>query len=386
MDPTAFAYFQRGVNLQQKGVYDCAIQEYDRALKIEPDNIDILLNCGAACLQKGWVEKAINLLVRVLEKNQDNTLALYNIGKAFLYSEDYESAVEVFRRLNALTPEDKDVRRLLAASLRQVGKYREAVDINLDILDFLSSDVNALLELAGDLKMLERFENALTVYKKASEVARDSIEPLIGVYKCQLKLGNNEKAIIALKRAMMIEPQNQKLITMLADIYIDEGKIQEAVEILVKAMETIPDAEMLHDKYNEMVRRLPILKKKTNIANYVTTQSNFETEVYNILDSLYDGKIQLDAAIGELEVLRSREPGDLLVADELANLFFQSRQYDKASEIYSALLLSYPKEPKHRIDLAKSLSMKGDIEAARETLTSSIKELGPIAEFELALT
>ena len=386
MDATAFEFFQKGVSFQQRGVYDCAVQEYDKALKIEPDNVDILLNCGAACLQRGWVEKSINLLVRALEINPDNTLALYNIGKAFLYAEDYESALEVFKRLNALTPEDNDVKRLLATSLRQVGRYRDAVEINLGLLDFLSNDVNALLELAGDLKMLERFEDALTVYKLAADVARDSIDPLIGIYHCQMRLSNTEKAITALKRAIMIEPQNQQLITMLADIYINDGKIQEAADIIVKAMETIPNADILRDKYNELIRRLPILKKKTKVANYVETQSKYETEVYDTLDSLYDGKISLEAAINKFEALKNLEPNDLLVADELANLFFQSRQFEKAAEIYSDLLLNYPEEPKHRVDLAKSLTMNGDVEAARATLVDSIKELGNIPEFELALT
>lgn len=386
MNANAFEFFQKGISFQQRGVYDCAVQEYDKALKIEPDNVDILLNCGAACLQRGWVEKSINLLVRALEQNPDNTLALYNIGKAFLYAEDYESALEVFKRLNMLTPEDKDVKRLLAASLRQVGKYREAVEINLGLLDFIGNDVNALLELAGDLKMLERFDNALMVYKLAANVARDSVDPLIGIFHCQIRLGNVEKAITALKRAIMIEPQNQQLITMLSDVYINEGKIQEAAEIIVKAMETIPNADILRDKYNELVRRLPILKKKTNVANYVETQSRYETEVYDTLDSLYDGKITLEAAIDKFDALRNLEPGDLLVADELANLFFQSRQFDKAAEIYSDLLLNYPDNPKHRIDLAKSLTMKGDVEAARETLADSIRDIGHIPEFELALT
>ena len=62
MNANAFEFFQKGISFQQRGVYDCAVQEYDKALKIEPDNVDILLNCGAACLQRGWVEKSINFL------------------------------------------------------------------------------------------------------------------------------------------------------------------------------------------------------------------------------------------------------------------------------------------------------------------------------------
>lgn len=385
MKDAAFEFFQRGIGFQQRGFFDVAVQEYDKALKIEPDNIDILLNCGAACLQRGWVDRAIELLVRVLEKDTDNTLALYNLGKAFLYSEDYEDALEVFVRLHKLSPDDKDVKRLIASSLRQIGKYREAVEINLGLVEYISGDINALLELAGDLKMLEHFDEALSVYKKACDVACDSVDPFIGVYSCYIRLGNVEKAMAALKRAILIEPCNQKLVIMLVDLNLNEGKIQEAADTITKAMETIPNADLLWEKYNEMVRRLPVLKKKTTVANYVDTHSKHETEVYDVLDALYDGRIALDFALKEFEALRSREPGDLLIADELANIYFQSRQYDKAAEIYSDLLINYPEKYKHRIDLAKSLTMKGDIDAARTILKDSIRDLGHAPEFELAL-
>jgi tetratricopeptide (TPR) repeat protein len=385
MNQEAFEHFQKGIGFQERGFFDVAVQEYEKALKLEPGNIDILLNCGAACLQRGWVEKAIELLVRVLEQDTDNTLALYNLGKAFLYSEDHEAALEVFRRLVKLSPEDKDVKKLIAISLRQIGKFREAVEINLGLLDYLEDSLEALLELAGDLKMLNRFEEAITVYRRASEKAVDSVDPFIGMYSCFMKIGNTEKAVAALKRAILIEPCNQALVIMLVDVNLNDGKIQEAANIITKAMETIPDAELLWEKYNEMVRRLPVLKKKNVVANYVNTYSKYETEVYDILDALYDGRVKLDLALREFEALRSREPNDLLIADELANIYFQARQYDKAAEIYSDLLINYPEKPKHRIDLAKSLTMKGDLEASRTILKDSIRDLGHIPEFELAI-
>jgi hypothetical protein len=68
-----------------------------------------------------------------------------------------KTRLEVFVRLHKLSPDDKDVKRLIASSLRQIGKYREAVEINLGLVEYISGDINALLELAGDLKMFRAF-------------------------------------------------------------------------------------------------------------------------------------------------------------------------------------------------------------------------------------
>jgi len=383
---TAREYFDKGVDLQQRGLFDHAIEEYEKALKLEPENVDVMVNLGAACLQKGLSDRAIKMLSRALEKNSENSLALFNIGKAFVYREEYETALNAFNRAAAILPEDKDIKKSIAACLRALGQHARAADMMLEILDSISGDAKALMELGDNLRLLERYDEALEIFRKASSVACDSILPLLGIYHCQLSLGNREKATTALRRAIMIEPANQDLLVKLSDIYLGDGKIQEAVEIINKGLETIPEPWILQEKYNEMARRLPVLRKKAGSTKLVNRTSPFEVEIYDILDNLYDGKIRLEVAVKELETLRQREPADMMVADELANLLFQARQFDRAAEIYSELYLSRPKETRYRIDLAKSLAMKGDTESARTILKDALRDLGHVAELDLALT
>lgn len=383
---TAREFFDKGVDLQQRGLFDHAIEEYEKALKIEPENIDIMVNLGAACLQKGLSDRAIKMLSRALEKNPENSLALYNIGKAFVYREEYDTALNAFNRAAAILPDDKDIKKSVALCLRSLGHHGRAADMMLELLDSIASDAAALIELGDNLRMLERYDEALEIFRKATGVACDSILPLLGIYHCQLSLGNREKATTALRRAIMIEPANQDLLVKLADIYLTDGKIADAVEIINKGLETIPEPKLLQEKYNEMARRLPILRKKAGAAKLVSRTSPHEVEVYDVLDNLYDGKIRLEVAVKELESLRQRDPADVLIADELANLLFQAHQFDRAAEIYSELYMSRPTETRHRVDLAKSLAMKGDTEAARTILKDALRDLGHVAELDLALT
>ncbi|HPT44967.1 MAG TPA: tetratricopeptide repeat protein [Candidatus Rifleibacterium sp.] len=383
---SALELFQKGVDLQQRGLFDHAIEEYEKALRLEPENIDVLVNLGAACLQKGVAERAVKVLNSVLAREPQNSLALYNLGKAYMYRENYDLALLTFKKAASILPGDNDVKKLIARCLRLMGKYRDSVDITLGLLEMIAADVPALLELAGDLKMLERFDEALDIFRRASTVACDSVEPLRGIYECQVRLGNRDKAMTSLKRAVMIEPANQQLLVALADLHLADGHIQEAVDIISRGMETIKEPRLLQEKYNEMARRLPVLKKKAVASAMAVRQSPYETEVYDILDALFDGRVRLDVAVKELEALRGREPSDLLIADELANLLFQARQFDRAAEIYSELYMARPNQTAHRVSLAKALAMKGDVEAARTILKDSIRDLGHVAELDLAIT
>lgn len=383
---TAQEFFEKGVDLQQRGLFDHAIEEYDRALRLDPDNINIMLNLGAACLQKGLSDRSVKLLKKVLEKEPDNNMALYNIGKAYVYREEHETALAHFSHALTLLPDDIDVKKLIAVCLRHLGKIDQSVAITFALIDTIAGDVAALLQLGDDLMQLERFDEALDIFRRAGTVACDSIVPLLGIFQCQLRLDNREKAVTALKRAIMIEPANQELLIKLVDVYLGDGRIPEAVEVINKGLEAIESPTLLREKYNEMARRLPVLRKKAAAAKLESGLSRHETDVYDILDGLYDGRIRLEIAVKDLEALRRKDPADLLVADELANLLFQAREFARAAEIYSEVHLSHPREPRHRIDLAKSLAMKGDSEAARAILRDSIRDLGHIPELDLAMT
>ncbi len=262
---TALEFFQKGVDLQQRGLFDHAIEEYERALKLEPENIDIMVNLGAACLQKGLSDRSIKLLAKVLEKDPNNSLALYNIGKAFVYREEYETALNAFNKAAALLPEDKDIKKAIAGCLRCLGQNGRAADIMLELIDMISSDVKALLELGENLRQLERFDEALDIFRRASLVACDSIAPLTGIYNCQMSLGNREKAMTALKRAIMIEPANQELLVKLADMHLNEGRIQEAVDTVCKGLETIASLDCCRKNIMKWRAGFRFLKRKRRL-------------------------------------------------------------------------------------------------------------------------
>jgi tetratricopeptide (TPR) repeat protein len=382
---TAQEYFLKGIDLQQRGLFDNAIEEYERALNLEPENNDILVNLGAACLQKGLSDRAIRLLSKALKADPDNSLALYNIGKAFVYQDDFESALLAFERALELLPEDLEVKKSIFHCYQKLDNIESAAELGESIIEKMIDDSGFLLMLGDIFMRLEKFENALQIYRKASAVACDSIEPLMGIYYSQLALNNREKAATTLKRAMMMEPENQQLQVMMVDLLLEDGCIQEAVDLLKKGISSLEDPSMLQDKFNELARRLPILRKKVDAAGLRVKQSAYETDVYDILDNLYDGKTSLDIALKELNSLRQRDPDDLFIAKELANLLFQSRDFEKAAEVYSEIRASVPSDPNSRVELAKSLAMNGDSEAARAVLKEAVRDLGHCPELSMAL-
>ena len=377
--------FQKGIDLQERGLYDHAIKEYELALNIEPNNVDILINAGAAYLQKGLGDKAIKLLRQALANEPNNSLALYNIGKAYIYIGDYSMALASFERAEVIIPEDVSVKKSLAFCHKFLGNLNEAAEILFSIVDALTDDIDALLTLGNIFLEIQDYKKALDVFRRASTVNCSSILPLLGIFEAQLANGNVDKAMTTLRRTIMMEPHNQELQIKLVDLLLDTGKIQEAVDTLKRGLTSLPKHDLLQEKFNELARRMPILKKKASASEFQKIQSPYETDVYDVLDALYDCKIDIEVAVKELKVYRRKSPNDLFVAEELANLLFQARAFEEAAALYSEIFMSHPQEPQYRVDLAKSLTMNGDSEAARKILTDAIRELSSLPELVMAM-
>ncbi len=188
-----------------------------------------------------------------------------------------------------------------------------------------------------------------------------------------------------LKRGLMVDAANPAFNVLMVELLIEQQKIDEAVELLKKAMTLNPDQPSLRAKMDELVRRMPILKKRADPGTLVKKTSPFETEVYDVLDALYDGRINLQDAENALRGLQKKDPADLFIAAELANFYFQTRRFEDAVSLYSQIFKSAPELAEHRVNLAKSLAMSGYIDSGKELLTESTRDMPNVVDFVLAL-
>ncbi len=98
----------RGHEALQQGMYDQAIEHYDRALAIDPNYTDALNGKGVALASLGRYQEAIEYFDRVLAIDPERPTALNNKGVALLNLGRYQEAIEYFDRVLAIDPNDID--------------------------------------------------------------------------------------------------------------------------------------------------------------------------------------------------------------------------------------------------------------------------------------
>jgi len=110
-----------GAILLVKGRLDEAINEYQKALALEPGSPNAENNLGKAFIQKGWTAQAIPHLQVALEREPDNAEICNNLGYALLHEGKVDEAIPQIRKALALRPIFPEARFNLADILLKKG-------------------------------------------------------------------------------------------------------------------------------------------------------------------------------------------------------------------------------------------------------------------------
>ena len=75
-----------------KGEIDRAIEDFNKAIELNPEFDIAYNNRGVACIGKGEFDRAIEDYSKAIELNQDYAEAYYNRGETWLCLEEWEKA------------------------------------------------------------------------------------------------------------------------------------------------------------------------------------------------------------------------------------------------------------------------------------------------------
>ena len=99
-----FAYMVRGLVYGKIGDFDKAIQDFNKAIELNPVFVDAFFARGIAYSGIGDFDKAIQDYNRAIGSNTEFVDAYYNRGNAYFNKGDYDSAIKDYNKAIELNP------------------------------------------------------------------------------------------------------------------------------------------------------------------------------------------------------------------------------------------------------------------------------------------
>lgn len=134
-------FLKVGSNLMKKGDFLDARRYLEKALNLDPNNLETLMKLGEVGLNERSFEDAEHYFSMVIDKDPKNTLAWFNLGVLYVDFNEVERAIESYEQAIFCDPECSEAHYNLAVLLDQNGgnpfdaynhyvKYLEYTDVN----------------------------------------------------------------------------------------------------------------------------------------------------------------------------------------------------------------------------------------------------------------
>ena len=224
-------------------------------LRVNPGEIDVILDYGLFLLEVGDIESAKEKFNRILELQPDFALALFYLGEIAFDNCDYERAVPLFnqalRQDNTLT----GPRYRLAQYALMIGEWKEAANFLVSELKLAPEDVDTLVSMGSMFLTIGDLDYATHCMMRAIDIDCAHAEAYYYLGLISAAKGQFEEAAEFFGHALDIRPKDVCVLRDSAIVYLAMGRLADAAARIEKALRLAEDDPQLK-MLDRRVRRL----------------------------------------------------------------------------------------------------------------------------------
>lgn len=287
------------LKLDQNKVAD-AINYFQFAIKIEPNNAFYHYNLGTAYSLNGWLMEAEDSFKKAVSIESNNII--YNYSLAYLYYEkkDLQKAQETIDHILLIDPNYVDAIILKSLINAQKGNILDAK--------------NALQSLSEKIS-----DNDFLYYAMAK------------IYK---EFPMYKEAVECLQKALFIKPESLEYLSELADCYCELGQYQTAKDIATKVLYLNKHFIYAHLLLAKLNIRQEKYADAAKIIENIIKLDNSCAEAYRYKSLIFESQGLKNLSIENAKIAVSLQPANHKYYAFLAKLYFNAQEYENAFLYY----------------------------------------------------
>ena len=385
-----------------------AVKAYQRAVELAQNDYYPHFALGQAyaiLLQHENAIGALNRAVKIAEETQvatpEELTAIYKaLGRGYFRRDRVDEAITAWTKIAELDPENIFARIELADLFREQELYAQAIAQHEAIIETKKEDpyrvclshreIGNIHEAKGDYETaIQSYDTALTLTAPGNWLRKDLQHRIIGIYAAD---GNWEGLIEYYQAKLETTPNEPELIGLLANAYIENQQLDEAITTYQQAVALAPtdanlrlnliaafrNAERFEDAaaayeslseqdpddfgiYRELGELYLHLKAETKAR--ATYQRMIDRDPENagthlILAEIYASNEWMEDAAAAYQSALSLAPSNLDYIEYFGEFYFRQGNREKAIETWNQMVAADKGIPENYDRLAKLLDTK----------------------------
>src|SRR5580704_17281301 len=316
------------INLEH-GRLDSAITDLLEALNYQPQSTELMSLLAMAYERNGLMELAEKQL-------SDATRASnFDVGLGLQYVEFLQRrgsigrAEDVLSELNKRWP--KNLRILTAlAQVRLTRQNWSGAQEIAEAIRGIGSDGGIAEQIIGKaLVSRNRYDDAIAVFQKAysGSPTAASLESLVRVL---LRANKSDQAVVVLKSALQKNSRDANALVLLGSIQLTGGSPDQALKSYMAAITAEPKNVIGYRALAEFYARQKHYVEAIRVIRTGIQGQPDMSDLHSVLANLLERSGDYDGAISEYESMLEKQPGNLVLTNNLASVLSDHRT-DKAS-------------------------------------------------------
>jgi len=231
---------QSAADSMRRGDFTAAIQAYQQALKLDPNDTELKLGLARALSLSGHSEEPKGVYQQVLSRTPDNADALEGLGSAFLRSDQPLEARTVFERLAARHPADPEYKIDLARVETRLANYKRARELLNSVLAFHPHQREAQLQLAYVKLYQGRYAAALADFAQLLKANPTDFDVLLGNARAHYFRGDIAYSYTLVSKLVEDRPNDYDALFLMANLERARQHPQKALALLEQADQLSP--------------------------------------------------------------------------------------------------------------------------------------------------
>jgi len=228
------------------GQVEEAQAEFRKALALDPNNADALLNLGGIARLRGNTAEAERYVEQALRVNPNSTAALAELAELKRERGEHDESVRLYREALSLDDSTPALYLGLGDSLQRGGQYAEAAAVFQRVLELDPDSFEARYNLGVTAGQQQRFDEAARHYEAALALAPDhphAVSALNNLANLHLTRGEQDLAIARFEQAVKASPRHFESRFNLAVQYLQTDRIDVGIAMLEEAAALQPNHE-----------------------------------------------------------------------------------------------------------------------------------------------
>jgi tetratricopeptide (TPR) repeat protein len=248
-------YKKRGDHYYFAKKYEEALADYETALKLKPDDLEVYNYIGIIYLETNDYKRAIKYFLQASKKSETYYQPLYNLG--ITYSQiarqkesrkNNNTAIRYFKKALKKNPAYVDAYNQIGMIYESYEEYEKAKDYYQKALNINSDYIEVKLNLGNICYKQNDLEQAQNYYEEILSVNPNFAEAISNIGLVFWKKNDLKNAELQIKRACELDPYFEVAFVNLTNLYIEQEKYDEAFAALNKGL-SVSD-EIIHQYFS----------------------------------------------------------------------------------------------------------------------------------------